>query len=113
MKTDSIREIKAALVSSHWLITRRLAWLYALSSSILLIFASGFLYWILIATLEQEDEQFLISRVHVLDTILQTGNSKALEHEIAEENIGFPSSQYLTYSRILDESGRTLYEAPG
>ena len=82
-------------------------------ASIMLIFASGFLYWVLIATLEQEDEQFLNSRVHVLDIILQAGNSKALEHEIAEENIGFPSSQYLTYSRILDESGRTLYEAPG
>ncbi len=79
----------------------------------MLIFASGFLYWVLIATLEQEDEQFLNGRLHVLDVILQTGNSKALEHEIAEENIGFPSSQYLTYSRILDESGRTLYEAPG
>ncbi len=79
----------------------------------MLIFASGFLYWVLIATLEQEDEQFLNSRVHALDVILQTGNSEALEHEIAQENIGFQSSQYLTYSRILDESGHTLYEAPG
>jgi two-component system heavy metal sensor histidine kinase CusS len=79
----------------------------------MLIFALAFLYWVLIATLKQEDEQFLNSRVHVLDVILQTGNSKALEQEIAEENIGFQSSHYLTYSRILDESGRTLYEAPG
>ena len=79
----------------------------------MLIFASGFLYWVLITTLEQEDEQILNSRLHALNVILQAGNIEALEREIAQENVAFPSSQYLTYSRILDESGHTLYEAPG
>ncbi|SEL02662.1 two-component system, OmpR family, heavy metal sensor histidine kinase CusS [Nitrosovibrio tenuis] len=79
----------------------------------MLIFTSGFLYWVLITTLEQEDEQILNSRLQVLDLILRAGNIEALEREIAEENVGFPGSQYLTYSRVLDESGHTLYEAPG
>jgi two-component system heavy metal sensor histidine kinase CusS len=81
----------------------------------MLIFASGFLYWVLITTLEKEDERFLTSRVHVLDSLLQEQpeSREALEREVAEENVGFADSQYRTYSRILNEAGYTLYEAPG
>ncbi len=112
LKRDSI-EVKAISGSPRWSITKQLAWLYALSAAIMLVFASGFLYWVLITTLEQEDEQFLNSRLHVLDLILQAANIEALEREIAQENVGLPSARYLTYSRVLDESGHTLYEAPG
>jgi two-component system heavy metal sensor histidine kinase CusS len=81
----------------------------------MLIFASGFLYWVLITTLEREDEYFLHSRVRILETILreQPDNTQALEREIAEESIAFAGSQHITLSRILDESGRTLHESPG
>lgn len=81
----------------------------------MLIVASGFLYWILATTMEKEDENFLANRVHALRIILQEQpeDTKALEREVIEENIGLASYQYFTYSRILDESGRTLYEAPG
>lgn len=81
----------------------------------MLIFASGFLYWVLITTLEEEDELFLASRIHILNTFLQdhTGKTEDLEREISEENAGFAASQVLTYSRVLDESGHTLHETPG
>ena len=81
----------------------------------MLIVASGFLYWILATTMEREDENFLANRVHALRIILQEQpeDTKALEREVIEENIGLASYQYYTYSRILDESGRTLYEAHG
>lgn len=99
---------------SRWSITRRLAWIYAVSASIMLIFASGFLYWVLITTLEKEDEHFLKSRVRILEKILQDQpeGKEALEREIAEENTGF-SGQYRTYSRILSGSGQIIYEAQG
>ena len=113
MKTDSLGQVKTAPGQSYWSITWRLTWLYTLSASIMLIFASGFLYWVLIATLEKEDEEFLNSRIEVLDRILRTGSKEALKNEIDLENVGFTNSQYHTYSRILDESGLTLYEAPG
>ncbi|HVW63729.1 MAG TPA: heavy metal sensor histidine kinase [Nitrosospira sp.] len=113
MKADNLRPVKAASGHSRWSITRQLTWLYTLSASIMLIFASGFLYWILITTLEKEDEQFLNSRIEVLDRILRTGSKEALESEIDQENVGFINSQYHTYSRILNESGITIYEAPG
>lgn len=81
----------------------------------MLIFVLGFLYWVLTTILEEEDERFLTSRAHILDVLLQgkAGNPEALEQEITEENVGSASSQYSIYSRILDESGRTLHESPG
>src|SRR6185437_6971243 len=101
--------------SARGSITRRLAWLYALSASTLLILASGFLYWALVATLQQEDEYFLHSRVRILETILQLqpDDPGAIERTIAEESVAFAGSQHITSSQILDESGRTLHESPG
>ena len=113
MKIDSTRQLKITSGFPRWSISRQLAWLYALSASVMLIFASGFLYWVLITTLEKEDEQFLSSRVEVLELILRAGNKEALEREISQENVGFTNSQYRAYSRILDEAGRTLHEAHG
>jgi two-component system heavy metal sensor histidine kinase CusS len=113
LKIDSLRWIASTSNHSRWSITRQLTWLYALSASIMLIFASGFLYWILITTLEKEDEQFLDSRIKFLERLLQAGDREALEREISQENVGFTNSQYSTYSRILNESGITLHETPG
>lgn len=101
--------------SVHGSIARRLACLYALSASALLIFASGFLYWALIATLEQEDEYFLHSRLRILEAISHElpGNIEALERVIEEENLTSAGSQHVVLSRILSESGRTLHESTG
>lgn len=115
MKTDNPTQANAISGSSRWSITKQLAWFYTLATSAMLVVASGFLYWILATTMEREDENFLANRVHALRIILQEQpeDTKALEREVIEENIGLASYQYYTYSRILDESGRTLYEAPG
>ncbi len=81
----------------------------------MLLFTLGFLHWILITTLEQEDEHFLRSRLNILETILraQPDNAQVLERELAMESVAFAGSQHLTHSRILDESGRTLNESRG
>ena len=94
---------------SRWSITRQLAWFYALSTSLLLILACGFLYWVLVAILQKEDESTLINRVHVLRTILleQPEDTIALAREVAEDNTKSNAQENL-YSRILDESGRSL-----
>ncbi|ODT84678.1 MAG: hypothetical protein ABS69_02580 [Nitrosomonadales bacterium SCN 54-20] len=108
-----MRRVASISSHSHWSITRQLTWLYALSASVMLIFASGFLYWILITTLEKEDEQFFDRRIKFLERLLRADDREALEREISQENVGFTNSQYRTYSRILDESGITLHETPG
>lgn len=115
MKIDNLTQPAAIPSSSRWSITKQLAWFYTLTTSAMLILALGFLYWVLATTLEREDENFLANRVHGLRIILQEQpeDTKALEREIIDENVGLAGYQYQTYSRILDESGHTLYEAPG
>ena len=115
MKIDNLTQPSATASDSRWSITKQLAWFYTLSTSAMLILALGFLYWVLATTLEREDENFLANRVHALRIILQEQpeDTKALEREIIDENVGLAGYQYQTYSRILDESGHILYEAPG
>lgn len=115
LKNDSL--INTAKNFSPWYksITVQLAWFYTLSTSLMLILALGFLYWILANTLEREDENLLANRAHALIILLQEHpqNTKVLQREIVDENIGLASYQYQTYRRILDEMGETLYETPG
>lgn len=101
--------------NSRWSITVQLAWFYTLSSSALLILALGFLYWVLLNTLEREDEIFLNNRIHALGTLLQkhTKDTEALKRGIIDENIELVSNQYKTYSRVLDEKGHIRYETVG
>jgi two-component system heavy metal sensor histidine kinase CusS len=113
LKIDNPRWIASTSNHSRWSITRQLTWLYALSASVMLIFASGFLYWALITTLEKEDEQFFDRRIKFLERLLRADDQEALEREISQENGGFNNSQYSTYTRILNESGITLHETPG
>ena len=115
LKNDSL--INTAKIFSPWYksITVQLAWFYTLATSLMLILALGFLYWILANTLEREDESFLVNQAHALSVLMQEHpeNIKAFQQEIVDENIGLASYQYQTYSRILDEKGETLYETPG
>lgn len=108
-KSDSDVPRATGFPISRWPITRQLAWFYALSTSVLLILACGFLYGVLVTTLQREDENALNNRVHVLRKILleQPDDAKALAREVAEDNA--VSSQENLYSRILDASGRTLF----
>lgn len=97
---------------SRWPITRQLAWFYALSTTILLILACGVLYGVLVTTLQREDENALRSRAHVLRAALltQPDDALALSREVAEDNGGSGTQENL-YSRILDESGHTLFSS--
>ena len=115
MKIDNLTQPSAIASASRWSITKQLAWFYTLATSGMLILALGFLYWVLATTLDREDELFLINRVHVLRIILQEQpeDAKALEREVSDGNVGLAGYQYQTFSRILDESGHILYEAPG
>jgi two-component system heavy metal sensor histidine kinase CusS len=115
LKIYKILRSKITSSFARWSVATQLAWSFSLSAFVLLVFASGFQFWALITTLQQEDENFLNDRVRVLENILreQPENTDAIDREIAEENTGFVGSQYLIYSRILDESGLTLHESNG
>lgn len=71
MKNDNL--INTAKIFSPWYksITAQLAWFYTLSTSLMLILALGFLYWVLANTLEREDESFLVNQAHALSVFMQ------------------------------------------
>lgn len=115
MSLNHVKSMQTDIKVTGWSIAKRLAWFYTLSSSLLLIVACGFLYWILNTTLEKEDENFLNNRAGELRAILQDQpeDTKTLEREVRNENLEPTGFQSRTYSRILDEQGRVLYETPG
>lgn len=98
-----------------WSITTRLSVLYALSAFGLLILATSFLYWVLTDTLEREDHQLLVARIHDLRIVLrehpEAEDSELLFHEIQREGGGPGLASH--YARILDASGQTLLETTG
>jgi two-component system heavy metal sensor histidine kinase CusS len=94
------------------LAARLTAW-YAGSAFLLILGATGLLYWVLVNNLDREDDQFLADQVRYLRTLLRDkpDGFPALKQEAELE---WASSQHLqVYKRILDEEGRPILETPG
>jgi two-component system heavy metal sensor histidine kinase CusS len=99
--------------SRPWSLAARLTAWYAGSAFLLLLGATGFLYWALIANLDREDDQILADKVHLLRTLLRDRpeDTQSLKREIEEE---WAARQAGTiYVRILDEAGGLVLETPG
>src|SRR5207247_2217078 len=101
-----------ALPAGRSLALRLTAW-YAGSAFLLILLATGFLYHVLVANLDREDDQFLADKVQFLSALLSahSDDQRALRQEV-EWKPG--SGQYGQFSiRLLDEKGETLLETPG
>ncbi|MBI3606979.1 MAG: heavy metal sensor histidine kinase [Nitrospirae bacterium] len=100
------RPVSARAVASSWSITARLTNLYAVSTFLLLLVATMFLYWMLKVDLEMADRQLLSERAEILWTILREypANQSALVEEL---RLGAYDA------RLLDEGGGMLLETPG
>ncbi len=98
---------------SPWSLAARLTTWYAGSAFLLLLAATGFLYWALEANLDREDDQFLADKVQVLRVLLRDRpqDTTALRYEVQGESSARPSVQI--YVRILDPEGRLALETPG
>jgi len=110
---NAFPRIKRRLSPSSWSITTKLTILYALSAFAMLALASGFLHWVLIRNLMQEDNQFLTDKIHVIRALLKRhpNDQAALQEEIQWEGETFRLTRY--YARILTPSSRLLIETPG
>jgi two-component system heavy metal sensor histidine kinase CusS len=88
------------------------AW-YAGSAFLLILAATGFLYWVLVTNLDREDDQFLADQVRYLRTLLRDKPDEfpALKKEA---DLEWASSQHVqVYKRILNEDGQVILETPG
>jgi len=101
-----------AIVRRPWSITSRLTLLYAGTTAILLLVASGYLYWGLRESLARTDRALVLGKYNVLRLLLgeQQDKTEALASEIEHEA---PANELLKYYlRVLDASGRPLIETP-
>jgi two-component system heavy metal sensor histidine kinase CusS len=96
-----------------WSLAARLTAWYAGSAFLLLLVATGFLYWVLVRNFEEEDDQYLTEKINVVQTLLRdrAGDAAVLEWEVDEESVTRPF--VLVLVRVLDQSGRIVAETKG
>ena len=95
-------------------ITVRLAVLYAVSASVMLLVITAFLYWIQIQAMERDDFYFVVDKVFRLERALQEhpDDPGFLDREVKWKGEPHELEQSHTfYSRIIDDQGRLIVES--
>jgi two-component system, OmpR family, heavy metal sensor histidine kinase CusS len=94
-------------------IATRLTLWYTGSAFILVLSATGFLYWTLARNLEREDAEFLADQVHIMGVLLREhpGDLKVLQQEVEVESSARQHAR--VFIRVLTEDGRILTETSG
>jgi len=96
----------------------RLILAYTASAFATLVLATGFLYWALADSLQEEDEEFLADKIRILRWILSEhpDNQASLHEEVTQEprSLSSPAPETRNYYvRVLDAYGNVLIETPG
>jgi two-component system heavy metal sensor histidine kinase CusS len=88
------------------------AW-YAGSAFVLVLAATGYLYWTSVTNLNREDDQLLGDRVRALRAVMQNrpGDTAAIRQEVEEEWEAHERTR--VHMRIRDEGGAVVVETPG
>src|SRR5918994_268914 len=98
---------------SPWSIGARLALWYASATFVLVAVATGLLYWVLIANVDREDDQFLVDTAQIMRALIRErpNDVEALRQEVDWE--GTARRYARVFVRVLDEHGRLIIETPG
>jgi two-component system heavy metal sensor histidine kinase CusS len=96
----------------RWSLAARLTAWYACSAFLLILAATGFLYWALVANLEREDDEFVEKKVQLLRKLLHDrANHAALRHEVGVDRPNLEAPQM--YVRLRRADGTVQLETPG
>ena len=97
----------------RWSVTGRLSLWYAVSAFALLAAGTGFLYWVLVATLDAEDGDDIQEKAAVITRLVteETGDLTELKPEVEERPSVQSASPVL--ARVLQADGRMVTETPG
>jgi two-component system heavy metal sensor histidine kinase CusS len=96
----------------RWSLAARLTAWYAGSAFLLILAATGFLYWALATNLDREDDEFLEEKVRLLRKLLgDRPDDVALRHEVGVDHPGLKAPA--TYIRIFNPDGTIQLETPG
>src|SRR5438105_1027803 len=100
-------------VVSRYSLSLRLTGWYTLTWILLLLSATGLLYWVLASDLDRENDLFLADKVNVVGSILRErpNDWAGLREEIELESAARRYAQF--YIRLLNEDGREVLATPG
>jgi two-component system heavy metal sensor histidine kinase CusS len=103
----------SSAVRKPWSLAARLTAWYAGSAFLLILAATGFLYWALVTHLARGDDQFLADKVHILRVFLREKphDITPLKQEAEWEWAASQNAQF--YVRIQDTDGHRVIETPG
>lgn len=96
-----------------WSLARRLSVWYALSAFLLLVIATGLLYWGTGRRFNQENDQYLEKKLSTLEGLLRDSSRQmaTVRWEVEEESLTSPSVRVL--SRVENADGHVLLETNG
>jgi two-component system, OmpR family, heavy metal sensor histidine kinase CusS len=94
-----------------WSLAARLTGWYVVSAFALVLIVTGGLYWALVNSLAQAEDEILLNKVHVLSNLLAAAqpNETVIAQEIGEDT----NAPRRTYVRVLSADGSVLRESPG
>jgi two-component system heavy metal sensor histidine kinase CusS len=97
---------------ASWSLAARLTAWYAGSSFLLVLAATGLLYWGLVRDVDLEDDQTLGDKVRVLRVVLRKwpDDAKAVRQEVEG---AWEARRTQVYARVADGEGNALIETPG
>jgi two-component system heavy metal sensor histidine kinase CusS len=96
---------------ARWSLAVRLMVWFVVSAFALVVIVTGSLYWALVSSLAQAEDEILLNKVHVLHGLLAAPHPD--ETVIAQEIGEDANAPRRTYVRVLSLAGAVLYETPG
>src|SRR5205823_2033142 len=99
--------------AASWSLAARLTAWYAGTAFLLVLLATGFLYWVLASNLDREDDELLADKAEVVRLVLaeRPDGARALRDDLERERAANPRTRFLV--RVLDAGGRTVLESAG
>jgi two-component system heavy metal sensor histidine kinase CusS len=100
------------MMKTKWSLAFQLTTWYTGASLLLLVVATGILYWALVTNLERDSTLFVADKVHVMTTLLRERPNDwgGLREEIELETAARSYDQF--YIRLADMQMKTLLETP-
>ncbi len=96
-----------------WSLAARLTAWYAGSAFLLVLVATGYLYWALVSSLNEEDDATLARKANVLRAVLRDRPDDVAALRQETEAHGEEGSSPKVRVRVLNEAGETVVETPG
>ena len=94
------------------IVARMTAW-YAGSALVLILAATGFLYWVLATSFDAEDRRTLANTAADLRLLLRASSGELRLPDAGAPGAGRSLQPQAVWVRIVDAEGRTLLETPG